>query len=524
MPKPEVEDPMATILRGVGPSEISEPAGDTRATVIPEPAERQPAAAPGKRMKPAMDFQLGGKRKGGGKVIAAIAAVLLIGAAGAAIWFFQEPIRAIAARYFPSKASAEEKSKSPEDETTRSAVVAQPVQDTPATEEKIPPAFDPLAKNPPGKPDANLDPVVTAKSGGMTQPPSVSSTIVPPSSSPAAPPTVTQQATLEIKPGVPSDAVSMPAVPKATIVVDDPDSGTSSKPEHVPGTALGKAAAPTPASGIQPGTTPPTIATSSAQLENSTAEAVRNVIDMKPEAAPAVDALHHFFAATSLAERLKYTLGAAAVQPLMERYYAKTDPGALAVTEIRFLRYDPTPETGGGAHCVFSVAGKQWEYPIPVMLQKEGGSFKVDWLAFVEFRDNLLFQFLSGYQDMPARFHVGIRRTHYFDDDVPDLDAKDCFEIQPPFPSYVGYVFVPKGTPLAADLSNRISWETVASYVIVELRWKRLGEMKWVELAAVPQLNWYSFQTTAQSDQSSQPKEGRKTTGGMDAKKPGKSK
>ena len=127
------------------------------------------------------------------------------------------------------------------------------------------------------------------------------------------------------------------------------------------------------------------------------------------------------------------------------------------------------------------------------MLQEEGGSFKVDWLAFVEFRDNLLYKFLSAYQDEPARFHVGIRRTHYFESDVPDLDGKDCFEIQPPLPTYVGFVFVPKTSPLAADLAGRISWETSKAYVIVELRWRKLGDQKWVELTGVPQLNWYSF-------------------------------
>lgn len=523
---------MASILRGTGSHDYAEAAGEAPATVLPSPAERQPLPTPGKRTKVPLDFQLGDKRKRGGKLFAAIAALFLIGALGTAAWFFQEPIKAIVARYMsPKKASAEQPGEAPEGETTKQAITTQTTESTPAPEEKNPSVFNPLAKNPDAKPEDKPDEIVPPKSGGpdssgMTKPPVVSNTIVPPGFSPSNPPSSPQQPEIEIKSVKLSDnLLSMPAVPKATVVEEGTDKGTGQKSEHVPGTALGQAPKPTivvdsPAKSTEPA--PPTLAPSPAQAATTTAEAVNSVIDMKPEAAPAIEALHHFFAAKSLDERLKHTLGSAAVKPLMERYYAKTDPGPLAVNEIRFLRYDPTPETGGGAHCVFSVASKLWEYPIPVMLQKEGGSFKVDWLAFVEFRDNLLFQFLSSFQDMPARFHVGIRRTHYFDEDVPDLDSKDCFEIQPPFPSYVGYVFVPKGTPLATDLGNRISWDTVASYVIVELRWKRLGEMKWVELSAVPQLNWYSFQTTAQQESST--KEEKKTSGGMDAKKPKKAK
>jgi hypothetical protein len=218
------------------------------------------------------------------------------------------------------------------------------------------------------------------------------------------------------------------------------------------------------------------------------------VIKADPQSEGAAKALVSFFAAKNQTERLEFTLGASSVAPLMSRYYEKETDGPVQVNEITLLRFDQTPETGGGAHCVFTVASKLWEFPIPVMLQEEGGKFKVDWLAFVEFRDNLLYKFLSQYQNEPVRFHVGIRRTHYFEDDVPDLSGKDCFEIQPPLPTYVGYVFVPKKSALANDLDTKISWETSKAYVIVELRWKKEGDKKWVELLAVPQLNWYSFQ------------------------------
>jgi hypothetical protein len=306
------------------------------------------------------------------------------------------------------------------------------------------------------------------------------------------------------------------------IVTDEAAKPEPPKPMHVPGTAIGKNVGPvdspitstpsvTPPSGI-----PPQTSTNgnvhSASLTADTAQDV--VVQATPESKRAVDSLQKFFAAKNLAQRIPLTLGGANMKTLMERYYAKKDSGPISVDEIKLLRYDPAPDTGGGPHCVFTVASKQWESPpIPVMLQGESGAFKVDWLAFVEFRDNLLFEFLSGWQDVPARFHVGIRRTHYFEADVPDLDEKICFEIQPPA-NFFGYVFVPKNTPLAADLTSRIGWETLTAYVIVELRWKRLGEMKWVELTNVPQMNWYSFPRPAQADSDPQAKPAAKKSSG----------
>ncbi|MBX7209296.1 MAG: hypothetical protein K1X78_13345 [Verrucomicrobiaceae bacterium] len=476
------------------------------------------------RPKPAADFQLGGKRKRGGRLVAALAAVLLIGGLGVACWMFQEPLKELAARYFHSKKEIAPEPSADTEKSASSATQASTAQ-VPKSEEpsggKSPQVFDPRDKNAQEKPATEETPAVkmSAGSGGPLNPPAAGQgrQSVPPGFSPSKPPG-SDEPPAEVKPGTSPGTVVMPAVPRATIVEDD---GTDAALMRAPSRSQ---PSPFPPPAVEPSAPAITaVPTSSEPLSTPPIETIGGLQEMKPEAAPAAAALKSFFAAKSLKERLPHTLGAAAIQPLMERYYAKTDPGAIAVDEVQFLRYDPTPETGGGAHCVFSVASKLWQYPIPVMLQKEGTVFKVDWLAFVEFRDDLLKQFLSGYHDMPAQFHVGIRRTHYFDDDVPDLESKDCFEIQPPYPSYVGFVFVPKGTPLASDLAKRISWETVASYVIVELRWKTLGEMKWVELADVPQLNWYSYQAAAKP--AAAPAGGggsQKPAGGKDIKKPRK--
>lgn len=533
MPAREVEDPMTAILRGTGPqtgSELDSDPRDLSAAAAQFPPQAT-APAPVTIPKPAMDIRLGGKKKNG-KLIGALAAVLIVGAIAGAAWHFQEPIKELAQKYMRSK-SKQEKGP-PSDEPKAEPLPAgsidskskEPAEDATVVKKAEPDSvpgnsFDPTSKSMPGTISASPPPIVLQSNTPSTKAPGTVSSappggvssilgVTPPADT--TPPTEVKSA---MRPGEQT-------APKAIVVEDSPSKGDAAKPQHVPGTALSKMGGPTTnLVEVTPAKPEPSAGSgtpSDAQSLTKAADTTPEVsIQTSPEGKKAAESLKSFFAAKNLDERLPLTLGADSMKSLMERYYAKKDSGPIAVDEIKLLRHDPTPATGGGAHCVFTVASKEWDYPIPVMLQEENGAYKVDWLAFVEFRDNLLFEFLSGYQDVPARFHVGIRRTHYFEDDVPDLDQKDCFEIQPPVPTYVGYVFVPKSTPLAADLAARISWETMTAYVIVELRWKREGDKKWVELTGVPQLNWYSFQ---QGTQAKNPSPSKKTGGGgVDVKK-----
>jgi hypothetical protein len=41
-------------------------------------------------------------------------------------------------------------------------------------------------------------------------------------------------------------------------------------------------------------------------------------------------------------------------------------------------------------------------------------------------------------------------------------------------------------------MNSSLSWDKEASWVIVELQWRRQGSAKWIELTGLPQLNWYS--------------------------------
>jgi hypothetical protein len=216
-----------------------------------------------------------------------------------------------------------------------------------------------------------------------------------------------------------------------------------------------------------------------------------------PEAKAAADALLAFLKAGSLQERLRYSLAPEVMRPYMERYYAANPDGPIQVDAIALVRHDPKPQIGGGAHAVFGVESKTWEYALPVMLEEQQGSFKVDWLSFVEFKDRLLEKFLQGYQEGAARFHVGITRTHYFEDKVPNASTKDAFRLSPAPPNpFTATVFVDKESDLGRDLRDKIPWGSQV-WAIVELEWIKLGNLSWVQLTGVPQLNWYSVPAEA---------------------------
>jgi hypothetical protein len=215
-------------------------------------------------------------------------------------------------------------------------------------------------------------------------------------------------------------------------------------------------------------------------------------LEVPDEAKPAAEALQNFLNAQTLQERLKYTLAPDAMKPIMDRYYSANPDGPIRVDAVGLVTYHPKPQIGGGAHAIFGVESKTWEFPVPVMLENTGGKFKVDWLSFVEFKDRLLEKFLHTYDEGPARFHVGITRTHYFEDKVPNSAGKEAFRISPAPPNpFLATVFVDKESTLGRDLRDKIPWGAQV-FAIVELEWMKLGNQAWVQLSGVPQLNWYS--------------------------------
>lgn len=226
--------------------------------------------------------------------------------------------------------------------------------------------------------------------------------------------------------------------------------------------------------------------------------------NVPPECESAAEALKKFLAANNWRERLAFMQLPADMERKAQQYYTSNSDGPIEVDEIEYYHHNENPQVGKGMHVVFVLRSRAWQFPmgVPVMVEVHDNEARVDWLTFVEFKDDLLNRFLTTYMEGPVRFHVGIRRTHYFEDDVPDKQNKNAFEVAPPMGNCRGYVFVPKDTALARSLAGTLSWDKDLSLGVVELQWRRAGGQKWIEMTALPQLNWYSADGSASSESS----------------------
>ena len=317
-----------------------------------------------------------------------------------------------------------------------------PEEPSPVVEPTIPTGFNPT------------EPVRPPGSGLHTVPPSTS----PPGSSDASP-----------KEAVPAQKGTLPSEPPAPPAPTTPGPG-----------GLVEVPPPNPTSPGPPVNVPP---------ERLVAPAPPMAVEVPVEAMPAFEVLKLFMAAANWEERLKFVQAPQSMRPLMQGYYAAMPDGPLLVGRVNLLRHDKAPQTGP-PHCVFQLGGGHLKKPLPIMVEQTPDGWKVDWLTFTEFKDDLLARFLETFQDEPKRFHVLVRRTHYFDDDVPMMEKKICVEVQSPSPPFVGSVFARKGTPVSVLLDRHLGWEVDQAAAVVELVWRKEGNYQWVELTHLPQFNW----------------------------------
>ena len=208
------------------------------------------------------------------------------------------------------------------------------------------------------------------------------------------------------------------------------------------------------------------------------------------EAKPALKELLTFLNARTWQERINSVAMETTLRPVVSQYYTTHPDGPLPYTVIEQFSSEKKAK-GEPAEFAFLVHFKDLDHAVPTKLVLTKGGYKVDWLLFIEFKDNLLLDFVRSYHENPGRFHVLLHRAHYFQKDVPQLESKNCFEIHPPMPGYVVYAFVEKDSHLAVELEKPLSWDVPNAFAVVELKWKKKGAYEWVELVAVPQFDWH---------------------------------
>ncbi len=204
---------------------------------------------------------------------------------------------------------------------------------------------------------------------------------------------------------------------------------------------------------------------------------------------PALEALKCFLAAPTWQYRLRWVQKPDAVKAAMEKHYRKYTDGPIEVAHIEFIERYPA-KSNTPPYCMFEASGGVLKRKTLVLIEeKNKNECLVDWEAFVEFKDQLLWEFLIKPGSPPGKFRVMLRRKHYFDKDVPDINRKDAFELSQPGTDTTVNVFAVKGGSVAKVLSQQLAWGDGIA-VIVQLAWHGEAERGWVEIKSVPAFGW----------------------------------
>ena len=221
------------------------------------------------------------------------------------------------------------------------------------------------------------------------------------------------------------------------------------------------------------------------------------IADVIPKAgylAKPAAALAAFLAAPNWQERLKHTLSPDKMRPLMETYYKAAKDGPIVPEAVEFTRAVPTEADPKRKYYAFVVFASGVEGAIPVSVEDTPKGCLVEWRSFVEGHDRLLEKFYGGYRAEPDEFRVLLRRTHYFEKDVPAQDQKLVFEIQPPTTNCAFYAWLDKSSNAYGKYfasGERAGWDAT-SLVVVRLQWVREeGGVEWVRIADIVAEDWH---------------------------------
>lgn len=207
------------------------------------------------------------------------------------------------------------------------------------------------------------------------------------------------------------------------------------------------------------------------------------------EAKSALDALLKFLDAPSWRERANYVQKSTEMPAALEKYASVHGDGPILVEQVEFLERYPS-KGGVPPYCMFEVSGGVLKHPVLILVEQSAkNGVRVDWQAFIEFKDDLLLRFLENKNSAPQKFRVMLRRKHYFDRDVPDLAAKDSFEIEQPNSEFQGHVFLPRNSALGKQLTSQLGWSQDMP-VIAELVWKSDAKAWWVEISKIVSFGW----------------------------------
>jgi len=170
------------------------------------------------------------------------------------------------------------------------------------------------------------------------------------------------------------------------------------------------------------------------------------------------DAVKNLLEASSVESILNLVHNAKSLAPAIKSYYGdKVAP--VSFDSIVFDSGARVPSTNGRAY-LFRVRSPDRPQGFPVSTEETPGGYKIDWEAYVQCKDRAMAKFWSNPEAPPETLFTVLQRAHYFDSDIPNVDALDCLKVTSPNPDEEPYfAFVPKGSELSLLIGQQILWD-----------------------------------------------------------------
>ena len=222
-------------------------------------------------------------------------------------------------------------------------------------------------------------------------------------------------------------------------------------------------------------------------VENNENQIITNKKDNEKIAVDAAKiSLEKFLAATTISEKARYILNAERLLPKIIEYH-ESHPSYQESS----IDGEATNHNDDSNFRIFYVTTKQQRIPFPVFLENTNRGWKVNWVAFTQYNENSLGDFLAQYQPGEKTFYAKLQRSHYFGSDIPKLGSKIGFKIDP-IVSNESFVFAERDSRMAQYTDSELDWEKIY-YPIIRLKWVNTEPSKpYVKIIEILQIRWPS--------------------------------
>lgn len=223
-------------------------------------------------------------------------------------------------------------------------------------------------------------------------------------------------------------------------------------------------------------------------------EIVPPKIEKKPEppgkvSAAAAAALRAFLEAPDWAARSAHVLFPENARGAMEAYSHEVPDGPTAFKSIS-VKQSYTDEKTGGTLFIFYVMTDMFPDGIPVAVKETAGGWRVDWPAFVEFRDNLFQKFVDGPANKTGSFHLVVTPPPPERGASTENEHFSSFLLKSPLADPRQLAFVKKSSGVAATFQAAAESGGIFTPVLEVAKRQTAGGQSYFEVLKVTATDW----------------------------------